>query len=67
MRREREILTRAEAVKYELATSVAERGALAAADTERDLAILSLLDQLETLLWVLEDSPPPESPDAVTH
>ena len=37
------------------------------ADAELDLHILSLLDQLETLLWVLENEAAPQESSTLCH
>lgn len=53
MRQEAEVLTRAELVRLLLSQAVDQREQ-GNHEPELDLHILSLLDQLETLLWVLE-------------
>lgn len=54
MRAQSEIDSRLLEVEEALLDEVARRQRRARPDAERDLYILSLLDQLETLLWVLE-------------
>lgn len=54
MRRESEVAALAEIIKGQLKFAVDEKGAAKGSDAELDLLILSLLDKLETLLWVLE-------------
>ena len=61
MRKETEILMQAEILKHRLGKALQKRDELQNRDAEQDLLILSLLDQLETLLWVLEESPAEES------
>ena len=54
MRRESEVAALAEIIKNELKFAVDEKSVAINGDAELDLLILSLLDKLETLLWVLE-------------
>lgn len=54
MRAQSEIDSRLLEVEEALLDEVARRQRRDRPDAERDLYILSLLDQLETLLWVLE-------------
>lgn len=56
LREEADIVIRAESLKHRLLGSLQQRGSQAEASPEHDLLILSLLDQLETLLWVLEET-----------
>lgn len=58
MRPEAEIADRAEMLRLWLLQAVEQRNNFASAEPEQDLAILSLLDQLETLIWVLEEPEP---------
>ena len=54
MRRESEVAAVAETIKDQLRVAIEEKSLSTTSDTELDLLILSLLDKLETLLWVLE-------------
>jgi hypothetical protein len=54
MRRETEVAAVADIIKEQLKFAVEEKSVAMANDAELDLLILSLLDKLETLLWVLE-------------
>lgn len=54
MRRESEVAALAEIIKNQLKFAVEEKSTAVNSDAELDLLILSLLDKLETLLWVLE-------------
>lgn len=55
MRGAGEISRRLTAVEESLLQAVTAREDFAAPDAEQDLRILSLLEQWETLLWVLEE------------
>ena len=67
MRAECEVATRVELVKYHLAEAVRLRSSFNEADAELDLHILSLLDQLETLLWVLASEAAPQESSTLCH
>ena len=55
MRAQSEINSRLLEIEEALLEAAAQREGAARPDPERDLYILSLLDQLEILLWVLEE------------
>lgn len=55
MRAQSEINSRLLEIEEALLEAAAQREGAARPDAERDLYILSLLDQLEILLWVLEE------------
>lgn len=58
MRERREIDSRLREVEEALLEAALRRQERSWPDPEQDLFILSLLDQLETLLWVLEQDGP---------
>ncbi|MBR2783897.1 MAG: hypothetical protein IKD93_06885 [Firmicutes bacterium] len=58
MRERREIDSRLREVEEALLEAALRRQERSGPDPEQDLFILSLLDQLETLLWVLEQDGP---------
>ena len=62
MRKPDEVSRRLAQVEQALLYAVARREGFAVPDAEHDLFILSLLDQWETLIWVLD-----EEEQAVVH
>ena len=56
MRAQSEINSRLREIEEALLRAAEQRQRRVLPDAEADLYILSLLDQMETLLWVLEES-----------